>query len=192
MEDKSAVLADVCAALADGQDVGAAGILNERYPFVSLVNSGRNISLPARQRVFKRDGFIDRYSGARLVFPGTLLLVSKRLPEQFPYQTNWRMDSCHIGFWELFPTVDHVMPVSRGGADSEDNLVTTSQIRNSAKANFTLNELGWSLCDPGRPEEWDGLTEWFVAQVRRNPAILSDNYLKRWHAAATQTRALPL
>jgi hypothetical protein len=186
MEDKAAVIADVCAALAGNQRAVAGAILTERYPFAPLVNSGRRISLSAKHRLFVRDGFIDRYSGTRLVFPGTLLLISKRLPE-FPYQTNWKMDACHLGFWELYPTIDHVVPVSRAGADDESNWVTTSQLRNSAKANFTLDELGWSLREPGRMEDWDGLTGWFISQVRADPAIGYEKSLKQWFAAATQS-----
>jgi hypothetical protein len=33
--------------------------------------------------VFARDGFVDRYSGERLVFPGTLRLLAKLLPNEF-------------------------------------------------------------------------------------------------------------
>jgi len=61
------------------------------------------------------DGFIDRYSGQRLVFPGALRLLSHLLPAQFPFHTNWKTDSCHLAFYELFPTIDHVVPISRGG-----------------------------------------------------------------------------
>jgi hypothetical protein len=74
--------------------------------------------------VFRRDGFIDRYSGVRLVCPATLRLISKRLPEQFPFHRNGRFDVCHFGFWELFPTIDHYVPVARGGADDESNWIT--------------------------------------------------------------------
>jgi hypothetical protein len=185
MEEKSAVLADVCDALTAGQPVAAANILKDRYVFVPLSNVGRRYSVRQAYNVFIRDGFTDRYSGARLVFPATLRLISRRLPDQFPFQTNWRMDACHFAFWELFPTVDHVLPVSRGGPDDESNWITTSMVRNSAKANFTLDELGWSLREPGNIQEWDGLTRWFVDQARADRAILLDVYFRQWFAAAT-------
>jgi hypothetical protein len=78
--------------------------------------------------------------------------------DQFPFQTNWRTDACHFAFWELVPTLDHILPVSRGGTDDESNWATTSMLRNSAKANFTLDELGWSLCSPGDPANTGALT----------------------------------
>ena len=43
-------------------------------------------------------------------------------------------------------TIDHVIPVARGGADDESNVVTTSMLRNSAKSNWLLDEVGWPRC----------------------------------------------
>jgi hypothetical protein len=184
VDDGSAVLAEVCDALAAGQPTRACDILRERYPFASLTKTARKPTARGSVRLFIRDGFIDRYSGTRLVFPGTLRLISKRLPEHFPYQSSWRLDSCHIGYWELFPTIDHILPVSRNGADDESNCVTTSMVRNAAKANFTLEELGWTLFPPGDRTKWDGLMGWFVTQAKADPTILVDPYLKQWFAAA--------
>ena len=84
MEEKATVLKDVCAALDLGRAEAAAGILRERYPFIRLVNAGRQGSFNRDMEVFVRDGFIDRYSGKKLVFPGTLRSISKLLPDQFP------------------------------------------------------------------------------------------------------------
>lgn len=139
------ILARVCATVEDGEAEAARAILVREYPFEPLGNVGRRYSAEASMRVFVRDGFIDRYSGRRLVFPGTLRLLSKLYPVEFPFHANWKTDACHFAFYELFPTIDHVRPVSRGGPDAEANWVSTSMVRNAAKANFTLEELGWSL-----------------------------------------------
>jgi 5-methylcytosine-specific restriction endonuclease McrA len=45
-------------------------------------------------------------------------------------------------------SVDHVMPRSRGGAHSWDNVVAACQRCNHLKADRTLKELGWSLRRP--------------------------------------------
>jgi hypothetical protein len=190
MEDKSAVLAEVCAALTGNQSAVAADILRDRYPFVPLVNVGRRYSVRQAHNVFVRDGFVDRYSGTRLVFPATLRLISKRLPEQFPFHRNGRFDLCHFGFWELFPTIDHLVPVARGGADDQANWITTSMVRNAAKGVLTLGELGWSLWPPGDVHAWDGLAGWFVEQATADRTILDDVYFRQWFAAATQPRPL--
>jgi len=60
------------------------------------------------------------------------------------------------------------VPVSRGGKNDESNLVSTSQLRNNAKSNWLLEELGWTLHDPGNLEEWDSLTKWFCAYIFKN------------------------
>jgi hypothetical protein len=131
---------------------------------------------------------IDRYSGVGLICPATLRLI----PETFPFHRNGRLDVCHFAFWELFPTVDHFLPIARGGADGESNWITTSMVRNAAKSAFTLAELGWSLHPPGNIDEWDGLTGWFVERAKADPEILVDMYLRQWFAAATQPRDLAL
>ena len=184
MDDKAAVLADVCAALSGNRADKAGAILSDRYPFVSLINVGRRHSVRQMLTAFVRDGFVDRYSGARLICVAALRLISKRLPDQFPFQTNWRMDACHFAFWELAPTIDHILPVSRGGTDDESNWVTTLMLRNSAKANFTINELGWSLYPPGNMKEWDGLLGWFIDQANADHAVLDDPYLRQWFTAS--------
>ncbi len=94
------------------------------------------------------------------------------------------MSSSHIVYWELFPTLDHLLPVARGGADAEPNWVTTSMLRNSAKANWTLSELNWTLHAPGLLSEWDGLSRWFLEYTREHPAAVTSPYLSRWRVAA--------
>ena len=128
--------------LGSGWDFGRR--IASEYPFTPPTNAWRKYSAGQYMEVFVRDGFIDRYSGRRLVFPGTLRLLSLLLLQEFPFHPNWKTDACHFAFWELFPTIDVIVPVSRGGLDREDNWVSTSMLLNAAKANFTLEELGWS------------------------------------------------
>ena len=158
----------------------ASTILATEYPFTSLTNAGRKYSPGQCMEVFVRDA----YSGRRLVFPGTLRLLSLLLPQEFPFHSNWTSDACHFAFWELFPTIDHVVPVSRGGLDREDNWVSTSMLLNAAKANFTPEELGWTLHQPDDVNRWDGLTDWFLRQTDLMPELRSNIYLRRWRVAA--------
>jgi hypothetical protein len=183
MDDKSDILARACKAVEEQRLEQASTILATEYPFAPLTkNAERKYSLSQCMEVFVRDGFIDRYSGRRLVFPGTLRLLSLLLPQEFPFHSNWKTDACHFAFWELFPTIDHVVPVSRGGLDREDNWVSTSMLLNAAKANFTPEELGWTLHQPDDVNRWDGLTGWFLRQTDLMPG--SNIYLRRWRVAA--------
>ena|SRR5688500_18432347 len=139
--------------------------------------------------IFIRDSFVDRYSSQRLVFPGALRLLSRLMPEDFPAHPNWKMSASHIIYWELFPTVDHIYPVARGRPDDESNWVTTSMLRNSAKSNWTLEELGWALRDLPSENAWDGLITWFIRYLEQDPAHLTDGYISKWHRAAIRATA---
>ena len=175
---------EACSALAKGALDEAREVIKRKYPFEVLANEGRNYTDRQKTRVFIRDGFIDRYSGERMVFPPVLRIMSLLMPEVFPFHKNWKTSECHLAYWHLLPTIDHIVPVSRGGNDDESNWVCTSQLRNSAKSNWLLEELGWELKAPGGFEEWDGLLSWFMKYAEQHPEVLVDRYVLSWHKAA--------
>lgn len=183
---KAAVVDLVCQALARNDQAAASAVAKEQYAFHPGQNPGRRYTELQMTRVFVRDGFIDRYSGEKLIFPGTLRLLSILMPEEFPAHPNWKMSATHLAFWELFPTIDHVIPVARGGTDDETNWVTTSMLKYSAKANWKLDELGWVLQPPGDVEVWDGLMRWFVDYTASHPDVAETGYTKRWRSAAVR------
>jgi hypothetical protein len=182
---KSTAIAAVCAAVTDGDLLHAANLLKRDYPFAPDPVIRREYGAIESTRVFLRDGFTDRYTGERLVFPPVLRVLSIELPDQFPFHPNWKTDVTHPAFWEIGATVDHVIPVSRGGPDNESNWVTTSMARNSAKMNWTLEELGWALQPPGMTSEWDGLLTWFLEHTRKRPVCIAGGSMRQWHRAAT-------
>jgi hypothetical protein len=173
-------LADVCATLSRDGAKAAGALLARTYPFEPPPSLSRSMSMAATLRIWRRDGFIDRYSGDRLVYPGALRLLSALLPEEFPYHVNWKLSCTHPAYWQLYPTTDHVVPVARGGPDAPENCVTTSWLRNAAKSHWTLGELGWRLLPPGSLEDWDGLTGWFRESVAANPAHLELTSVRHW------------
>jgi 5-methylcytosine-specific restriction endonuclease McrA len=61
-------------------------------------------------------------------------------------------------------TIDHVLPRSRGGQDSWENLVACCLHCNNAKGNRTPSEMGWHL--RVRPKPPHG-TAWLVRGVER-------------------------
>jgi hypothetical protein len=173
--DKSAVIQAVCAAVANGDEAVAAGLLRRDYPFTSGQATVRRYGAEVLTRVFVRDGFIDQYTGKRLIFVPALRLLSIVLPNEFPYHLNWKVAVTHPAYWELGATIDHVKPVTHRGDNDESNLVTTSMARNSAKMNYTLQELGWTLHERGNFEEWDGLLRWFLQYTATNPGLLRND-----------------
>jgi hypothetical protein len=184
-DEKTSIIFEVSQAISAGSIERAADIMRKKYPFVAIEREGRRYSRSRAVKIFRRDGFVDRYSGRRLVFPGSLWLISRRLGQGiFPYDAHWAMNRCHIAYYELFPVLDHVKPIARGGEDTEENLVTTSTLRNSAKANFLLEELGWRLLKISELNYWDGLTGWFVDMVKDDDDALEDPFCGGWFAAA--------
>lgn len=181
--NKSELIVHVCEALVGGDTITARRLVQHDYPFVKPSTVSRAYTKGESAHIFIRDGFLDRYTGQRLVFPPVLRLLSRALPVEFPFHPNWKMDACHMAYWELVSTVDHIVPIARGGGDDASNWVTTSMLRNSAKSNWTLEELGWELLPPGDFAQWDGLVHWFLRYTQQNPVLLKENYVKAWHAA---------
>ncbi len=182
-------IADACRALTQGATDDAPAIITSRYPFEAIAKAGRRYSEVEMMGVFTRDCFIDRYSGAKLVFPGVLRLLSVIMPAEFPFHPNWKTVACHPAYWDLFPTIDHVVPVARGGADDESNWATASMLSNAAKANWTIEELGWRLHPAGLMDDWDGLVGWFLDYCTAHPEVVAKSpYLRRWWRAVQQVR----
>lgn len=177
----------VCGALDAGQHGQAGDLIRDGYPFKPRMPSKRRYTKLEMMRVFMRDGFVDRYFGDRLVFPGTLYLLSLLMPSVFPYHPHGKTSVSHFAYWELWPSIDHVVPVTRGGLDELSNWVTASMQRNQAKSHSMLEEIGWSLKPPGDVATWDGLTSWYLAYVDANPILPEGPMLRimrQWEEAA--------
>ena len=159
--------------------------MQKEYPFVYVERAKRTYTESQKMKQFIKDGFIDRYSGDKLVNPGILKVITCYLPKDFPYHPHGKMDECHNAYWELIPSVDHIYPIARGGLDNEDNYVTTSMLHNLIKNNWTLEQLQWKLYPAGDIDEWDGLTRLFIELVEANRELLKDAYIKRWYVLST-------
>lgn len=187
IDDKAAVIEHLCELLSAERLSDAAEHLREYYPFQPVERAKRSYTIRQQMEIFVRDGFLDRYRGTRLVFPPALRLISAALPEQFPYRKNGKMTTCHFSYWELFPSIDHVIPVARGGEDNQSNWVCCSMLTNQIKANWTMEEIGWKLHPPGKFIEWDGLLTWFVMQMtKKTVQLTAPDYCKQWLQPAKQ------
>lgn len=155
---------------------------NYKHEFINDFDK-RAMSIYERLKIFLDDGFIDRYTGKKLLFPNVLRILSLELGDVFPYHANWKMSDCHIAYWEYIPTYDHIIPISRGGKDIPENIVTTSMIMNSAKSSFLMEEIGLKLYEKGNLNNWNGKTSWYLQYIQKNNSILSDKYILSWHNA---------
>lgn len=182
------IIASACNALSSTGKEAAGSIISAEYPHQEVSNAGRKYNEFQSTEIFLRDGFIDRFSGEKLIFPPVLRLLSQELPEEFPFHKNWKMSECHIAYWKLFPTVDHLIPVARGGPDEASNWVTTSMVLNSAKSNWLVEELNWALHPPGSSSNWDGLLSWFLKYANSHQEIFKNAYLGRWYKAGVRVK----
>jgi 5-methylcytosine-specific restriction endonuclease McrA len=182
--NKSNIIELACFALSEDNKEKSLEILKNEYPFKYIKCGKRQYTKEKILNIFIRDGFIDRYTGDKLVFPGALKILSNIFPNEFPYHQHGKLEVCHTAYWELMPTIDHILPTSKGGTNNDDNLVTTSMIKNSAKSIFSLDELGWTLYPNGNLEEWDGLVNWFLEFIKENKQLLDDNYINDWYRVA--------
>jgi len=183
MGDRAEILESVCNLLAEGKTDAAKGQLAANYPVPEASTNRQPWTLRRLVAIYMRHGYTDRYSGRRLVFPGTLRALSLLLGDAFPFHRNWKQAATHPAFWELYPTIDHVVPVARGGPDDESNVVITSMLRNSAKSNWLLAELGWPEDLAPIVRDWDGLVAWFVRASASEEVLRRDNAIARWRAA---------
>lgn len=186
--DKALIIKNLCELLLDDKKNDCFDFATTHYPFASNTVLKRQYSKYQMCRVFLRDGFIDRYSGDKLLFPGLIKLLTIEFPEIFRYHKNWKMTETHLIYWELCPTIDHLVPVARGGQDNENNWITTSMIRNSAKSNWTIEELGWTLHNKGQLSNWDGLINYFIDLSNKNPDYEKDNYISQWKTALIKAK----
>ena len=180
-KDKSAVISNIVSLLLDDNETAAKTIIRQEYPHKYVEIEKRTYTMTQKMNQFIRDGFIDRYSGKRLLNPGIIKIISYYFPDEFPYHPHWKMTHTHIAYWELIPTLDHVYPIAKGGQDDEKNWVTTSMKNNSIKNNYTIDELQWKLYPKGNIAEWDGLTNVFLKLVEKDKELLKDSYIRSWY-----------
>jgi len=112
---------------------GNAEIIADHPESFGLVNKDLDIKRPSIIRVYK---YVNTYKNVSL----TRENVFKRDNHECVY-----CGSCKN------LTIDHVIPQSKGGKDSWDNLVTACRSCNAEKADLTLEEYGKEIPQPKKP-----------------------------------------
>ena len=158
--------------------------IDSRWAFERLNNVKRQAVPKQKQaEMFLRDNFTCRYCGTKAIFKGALRMISESLPQSFPFHPNWKVSESHMSYWWLTSSVDHLVPVARGGSNKLDNLVTACYRCNDMKPQWLTEEIGWELLEPSQ-EEWDGLVHVFRELMHRrlqqDTAIVQENALREW------------
>ena len=120
----------------------------------------------------EKAALIERY-GYNCVFCGIPLIraeVRRAFTAAYPQDAYWgdTTMACHAGFQCMWLQYDHVLPHSRGGDNSTENLVLTCAGCNYGRMSYTLAEVG--LQDPRKLEilksDWDGLERFLSGGLR--------------------------
>jgi len=107
--------------------------------------------------VFQRDGWRCRFCGVRVISRKTRSILIKK----FPLETHWIPAEYerHTSLHSQAASLDHILPHSRGGDNSEENLVTACGPCQFGRNSWTLEEVGFNDPRDRTPivDNWDGL-----------------------------------
>jgi 5-methylcytosine-specific restriction endonuclease McrA len=116
-------------------------------------------ALEIRLRVKKRDGFFCRFCGIPVIDSS----IRRRIRAAYPDALRWGRKNIeqHAAFQCMWLQYDHVLPNSRGGESSFDNVVVACAPCNFGRMEWTVEEVG--LTDPLTamvPRSWDAAATW--------------------------------
>ncbi|MBX3726106.1 MAG: HNH endonuclease [Xanthomonadales bacterium] len=153
-------------------------------PVLTLVPKEGRPRMPSAARtmeVFARDGYRCRFCESKVIVKDAHRIFARFLPAEARLgDTN---DANHFGLATLTATIDHLVPYSRGGDNSETNLVTACGPCQYGRNRWTLEEVGIlnPFDYPPIIDKWDGLTRLLVLKSkahsvarRFNPSINTD------------------
>ncbi len=171
-----------CLALEAGSVNAAEKIIATGFPFSGYLNDEKPLSEATQLKIFRRDGFVDRFTGQKVFLPPVLTVLSEMLPDVFPNHPNWKRDETHQAHEMFTATVKKIIP--NRPAD-EFNLATAAYKTKAAKANATLEDLGWKILSLEEIADlrWNGMTGWFMNYVDDHRDLLSVPLVARWYKA---------
>ncbi|MEM9423600.1 MAG: HNH endonuclease, partial [Spirochaetota bacterium] len=85
------ILIRVAECIKNGQKEYARSIIKKEYQHNYIPYAKRIMTAYEKLNIYINDGFIDRYSGKKLLFPNVLRIFSYELGKEFPFQPNWKM-----------------------------------------------------------------------------------------------------
>ncbi|MBI1651175.1 hypothetical protein [Hyphomicrobium sulfonivorans] len=158
-------------------------LLRQAWAHVGASRSARSTSDTEKLRVFRDDGFRCRYTGDLLLLPAYLRALSALWPETVPYHPNWKSEETHEAYWSHTASLEHINPISIGGAEAGGNWITTSMARNQLRSRFSLEALGWQVQPRSPLSDWDGGVGALLSLLKAHPNLLEGphgTYLKKW------------
>ena len=126
---------------------------------------GPGISARVQREVLDRDGCFCRFCGIPVIWQK----AQKAMRDAYPESVRWgaRNVEKHAAFQAMDLDFDHIVPRSRGGRNTPENLVVSCAPCNCGRGNWTLEEVGVTdprsvpldaRAIPSALSRWDGLT----------------------------------
>ncbi|MBT6275879.1 MAG: HNH endonuclease [Chromatiales bacterium] len=122
--------------------------------------------------VYSRDGWRCRSCGIRVVSDEAIKWLASILGSKAPWgQSAIKLGIVHGAFRTLCVSLDHILPHSRGGNNSPENLVTACYPCQFGRSSWTLEEVEFEnpFDRPPVLDMWDGLTRFTKASA--SPAV---------------------
>jgi len=106
--------------------------------------------------VFRRDSWTCCYCGRLTVASDVLRVLSMLYPQVLRFHLNWKIGECHLVYWVQTASLDHVVPLARGGGDDvEGNTVTACYLCNDTKGTWRTRRSATASVGP-RPRAGTG------------------------------------
>lgn len=128
--------------------------------------SDRKDNPALRWSIYRRDGYVCRYCGERVVDEEVMRMLGILYPQELPYDYHWKNDACHPFTPNYVASWEHVKAVALGGTNNPDNLVCTCAAHNYALGDSPENRKR-DLFDGKPAERWDGLCSLLIPLARR-------------------------
>ncbi len=124
----------------------------------------RTVDKPLAVEIYDRAGWRCQYCRRRLVLAPVLELIGKLCPHDLRWESHaMPAGRTHPAAPRVYPNIDHVHPVSRGGARrNTDNLVSACTPCNTWKS----AKPGWSIVQCER-DDWNGLKTSYRTLIER-------------------------
>ena len=130
------------------------------------MSSRKPISKSIQATVFLRDNWCCRYCGVEVFFSPALKVLADLSPGHGYYHRNGKKDKMSSLLLNRCAAVDHINPVSSGGTNEIDNLISACWECNTRKSNSDpakwINRI-IPLEDLNLANNWDG----FLSLVRK-------------------------
>jgi hypothetical protein len=107
--------------------------------------------------LIKRDGYHCRFCGIPVIRKEVRVLLNRIYPKALPWGKANELQ--HAAFQAMWLQYDHLVPHSKGGDNSQENMVITCAPCNFSRMSHTLEEVGLSnpLLREPVTSNWDGL-----------------------------------